>query len=95
MAPEEQGSLGNPHLKISVGVSALTSLVAVILTWGITWGVYSQRLQNQEDNAAHAADVIEANTRLNAAQESKLAVMSSQYAEIIRRLEKIDRKLEP
>jgi len=93
MAPEE-GSLSYPNVKISVGVSALVSLVAIVLTWGVTWGVYSQRLATQEANSARDAAAIEANSRLNMSQETKLAVISSQYAEIIRRLDELGKDRE-
>lgn len=92
MAPTEEGSLGYPNVKVSVGVSALVSLVAIAVTWGITWGVYSQRLAAQEANSARDSAAIEANSRLNMAQETKLAVISSQYAEIIRRLDELGKE---
>lgn len=83
-----------PHVRVSVGVSLLVSVGAAVLTWGITWGVYSQRLSVQEALQARAIAEMDANRTTDNNQEAKIAVLASQYNEILRRLNSIDNKLD-
>ena len=86
--------MGPAHVRVSVGVSLLVSAAAALVAWGVTWGVYSQRLAATEALLYNAKSELNGQVTLNNSQEAKIAVLGSQYAEIIRRLDAIDRKLE-
>lgn len=89
------GHSGQPeHVKVSIGISLLVSIGAALLTWGITWGVYSQRLSVQEAMQSRAELELDHNRNTDNQQEAKIAVLGSQYTEIIRRLNSIDAKLD-
>ena len=91
---ESEVGMGPSHVKVSVGVSLLVSAAAALVAWGVTWGVTSQRLAATVALLANARGDLNGQVSLNNAQEAKIAVLGSQYAEIIRRLDAIDRKLE-
>lgn len=95
MCPDKSGPVGAAeHVRVSVGVSALVSVAAAFVTWGITWGVYSQRLATAEANQNRSQDEIRQESSMNQNQEAKIAVLSAQYGEILRRLDTIDKKLD-
>lgn len=90
----QDGNLGTAaHLRISVGLSAVISSVLIAVTWGISWGTYSARLAAQEAESERTEALIATNTRTNSAQEVTIARITTQYDEILRRLDKIDRKI--
>lgn len=94
MEEDPVNSSDSPHLKVSVGASLIVSVGAALLTWGITWGVYSQRLAAQEALQERTAGEMNIERQTNNQQEAKIAVLGSQYTEILRRLNSIDSKLD-
>lgn len=72
--------------RLRVGVSVVVA--AVISTAGIaaTWGVYSNRLDILEQRTKDAEIIARSN-------QIAIAVTQSQYQEIIRKLDRIERKL--
>lgn len=78
------------HIKISLVTSILSSVVVCVLTAGITWGTYSARLGVAErEIQAWRIAALQNETR-NASQDTEIAVVKSQYTEILRRLGSIE-----
>jgi hypothetical protein len=64
---EVEGLRKSHRSRSPVSISVAISLLGVVLGWGVTWGVYSQRLQNLEDGRRQvAADQRQAEKQLAA-----------------------------
>lgn len=75
------------NTRISLSVATVVSVVGGILICGVTWGIYSTRLEALEANA----EEIRKESRDLERQQTKI---TAQFEEIIRRLERLDRKLD-
>jgi hypothetical protein len=75
------------NTKVSVGIATVISLALGIAACGVTWGIYSARLEALE---AQASDVVKDARQL----EQKQIQVSAQFEEILRRLDRLDRKLD-
>jgi hypothetical protein len=73
---------GSANLKEArLGVTTVVAIISTAVGMGVTWGAYSNRLAEVERKAdeAHTAAI-------------QLAVLNSQYSEILRRLDRIERQ---
>jgi Tfp pilus assembly protein PilO len=68
---------------MKVGVSVAITLILAIAGMGTAWGVYSGKVTALETQAQEER-------QLNQAQQIALTKIETQYAEIIRRLDRID-----
>lgn len=75
------------NTRVSFGVSALISVLAGAVVCGVTWGIYSTRLDALE---AQANDVSKDAREL----ELKQARVNAQFEEIMRKLDRLERKLD-
>lgn len=75
------------NTRISIGASALVSVAAGIAVCGVTWGVYSTRLDALE---AQTTDIAKDAKEL----ELKQARVNAQFEEIMRKLDRLERKLD-
>lgn len=64
-----------------LGVTTVVALVSTTVGMGITWGAYANRLKEVEEKAAIVTQ-----------QQYTLAVIQTQNAEILRRLDRIERQ---
>ncbi len=71
---------------LRVGVAALAAAVISTAGAATTWGVYSNRIQNVEQRVKETESLARSN-------QIALAVTQAQYAEIIKRLDRIERRL--
>lgn len=82
------------HVRVPLTASVLASLIVAAASSGVTWGLYSSRLEAAERRADAAERSIEGSTAKNAEQDTKLAVITTQYGEILRRLDAIEKKID-
>ncbi len=75
------------NTRVSASIATVISLVGAVAVGGSVWGIYSTRLEAVE------MEVDETKKDLRKS-EIQLAEMSAQYADIVRRLERLDRKLD-
>jgi hypothetical protein len=68
-----------------LGVTTVVAIVSTCVGMGITWGAYANRLKEVEDKAAASAAIV-------AQQQITLAIIQSQNAEILRRLDRMEKK---
>jgi hypothetical protein len=68
-----------------LGVTTVVAIVSTCVGMGITWGAYANRLKEVEDKAAASASIV-------AQQQITLAIIQSQNAEILRRLDRMEKK---
>lgn len=78
---------------VAIVISAIT-LAATIGGWLWYGGRQSQRIDALEATSAQIQKDIKSSGELNSHQDSDIAVIKSQYAEIITRLSRIDAKLD-
>lgn len=78
---------------VAIGISAVT-LLATVGGWLWYGGRQSQRIDSLESVSAQIQSEINSSRDLNSHQDSDIAVIKSQYAEIITRLSRIDAKLD-
>lgn len=78
---------------LAVGVAAL-SIVTQVGAWMWWGGRLSQRVDTLEVNQQRQGDQLNEFSRDNAKQDTALGVTGQQYADIIRRLDGIERKLD-
>jgi hypothetical protein len=64
-----------------LGVTTVVAIVSTCVGMGITWGAYANRLKEVEEKAAIVTQ-----------QQYTLAVIQTQNAEILRRLDRIERQ---
>jgi hypothetical protein len=80
----------HPHIKVTLTTSIISSTLIAALSAGITWGAFSTRLQIAEKELdAWRLSALQYEAR-NAAQDTEIAVIKSQYGEILRRLQTIE-----
>jgi len=78
------------HVRISLVTSILSSVVVGVLAAGVTWGMYSARLDSAEKEIqAWRLAALQLDSR-NASQDTEIAVIKAQYTEILRRLGSIE-----
>lgn len=82
------------HVRVPLTASVLASLVVAAASSGVTWGLYSSRLEAAERRADSAERAIEAAADKNTAQDLRIAVITTQYDEILRRLGNIEQKID-
>jgi uncharacterized membrane-anchored protein YhcB (DUF1043 family) len=75
------------NTRVSASISTIISLVAGVAVGGSVWGIYSTRLEAVESTAE---EIKKENRQL----EQKQIEVGAQYAEIVRRLDRLDRKLD-
>jgi hypothetical protein len=75
-------------------LSILVSVGGMLLGWGITWGNYSQRLEMVERTERELKDRADKLENLALIHDRQLAEQRVQFAEILRRLERIEGKIE-
>jgi len=68
-----------------LGVTTVVAIVSTCVGMGITWGAYANRLKEVEDKAATSATIV-------SQQQITLAIIQSQNSEIIRRLDRMEKK---
>lgn len=75
------------HTKVSAGITTVVSLLVGAIGCGITWGIYSTRLEAVEaESEAIRKDAREL--------EARQVRVNAQFEEIIRRLDRLDNKLD-
>lgn len=78
-------------LAVAVATLSIITQVGAWMWWG---GRLSQRVDTLEDNQKHQEERLNEFGRDNAKQDTALGVTGQQYADIIRRLDGIERKLD-
>lgn len=68
-----------------LGVTTVVAMISTVAGMGITWGAYANRLKEVEEKAAYAASTV-------SQQQTTLAIIQTQNAEILRRLDRIERQ---
>jgi hypothetical protein len=68
-----------------LGVTTVVAIVSTCVGMAITWGAYANRLKEVEDKAKYASETV-------GQQQTTLAVIQTQNAEILRRLDRIERQ---
>lgn len=92
---EERAGAQHGHIRITLTTSIVSSVIVAVMSAGITWGTFSARLAGAErELQTWKVSAIQYEAR-NAAQDTEIAVVKSQYGEILRRLENIDKALSP
>ena len=79
--------LERSRVKVPLAVTVAAVLLSAVASASVTWGVYSQRIANLEDEARTVVPLVRSH-------ETQLAVIGAQYSEINRRLGVIDAKLD-
>lgn len=79
-----------PHIKITLTASIISSTLVAALSAGVTWGAFSTRLEIAEKEQQAWRLMAMQYEAKNAAQDTEIAVSKSQYAEILRRLDRIE-----
>jgi len=64
-----------------LGVTTVVAVISTAVGMGVTWGAYSNRLAEVERKASDAEKA-----------GLQLAILTTQYAEILRRLDRIERQ---
>lgn len=82
------------HIRVPLTASVVASLIVAAASSGVTWGLYSSRLEAAERRADAAERTMSAAVAKNAEQDTKIAVITTQYAEILRRLDAIEKKID-
>lgn len=85
---------GKHHVRVPLTLSVVSSLLVAAASSGVTWGLYSSRLEAAEQRAQRAETAIEIAADKNTVQDVKIAIITTQYAEILRRLEGIEKKID-
>jgi len=75
----------SPMKEARLGVTTVVALLSTFVGMGVTWGAYSTRLKEVEDKAESA-------NRMALAGQIAQATTSAQYADIIRRLDRIEQQ---
>lgn len=83
-------SRDNRHVRIPLTISLVVSLAGAF----IAWGVNANRLATLERRSDNAETIARAADEKIAAQSTRVAVVEAQFNEIIRRLDRIERKVE-
>lgn len=78
---------------LAVGV-AMLSIITTLGAWAWWGGKLSQRVDTIEASQARQEERLNEFTRDNAKQDIALGVTGQQYADIIRRLDRLDAKLD-
>jgi hypothetical protein len=95
MHPDEfESSNDSRRQKSPVTLSVLISTGGVLMGWGITWGTYSQRLESVETEGRRLEEREDKLETLALTHDRQLSEQRAQFAEILRRLERIEHKLE-
>lgn len=71
----------------TIPLALAIGLAGTVLTGGAAWGVYANRIETVEANDSKQDTLLQTHDR-------QITEVRAQYGEIIRRLERIDRKLE-
>lgn len=78
------------HIKVTLTTSIISSAIVAAISAGATWGTFSTRLELAErELQATRLAATRYETEI-ASQSTEIAVIKSQYAEILRRLERIE-----
>lgn len=78
------------HIRVTLTTSILSSAVVAALSAGATWGTFSTRLALAERELQATRMAAAQYESQIASQSTEIAVIKSQYAEILRRLERIE-----
>lgn len=73
--------------RLTIPLALAIGIGSMLVTAGASWGVYASRIENVESAQQGHSMMLQTHDR-------QITEMRAQYAEIIRRLEGIDRKLE-
>lgn len=82
------------HIRVPLTASVVASLIMAAASSGVTWGLYASRLEAAERRADQAENAIAAAITKNAEQDTRIAVITAQYSEILRRLDAIEKKID-
>lgn len=82
------------HIRVPLTASVVASLIVAAASSGVTWGLYASRLEAAERRADAAERTMSAAVAKNAEQDTKIAVITTQYSEILRRLDAIEKKID-
>lgn len=82
-AQRDLGRQGRLSIPLALAIGAASTL----LTAGVSWGVYATRIEAGEAIDREQSALLQTHDR-------QIIEMRAQYGEIIRRLDRIDRKLE-
>lgn len=77
-----------------IAISVVISLLCGAATMASTWGAVSQRVENLEDDARQQAAENKQLRDLLVEANTKLAVLSAQSADLIRRADRIEAKFD-
>lgn len=89
----------NPRSRwIELGITLAASIItsALVMSWRMSASLaqFQDKLDSQEMRLERVESQAQQNSSANSTQNSEIAVQSSQWSEVIRRLDAIDRKLE-
>ena len=82
------------EIAVSVGLSIVTSAVVVAWTVSATLATFETKLESQVQEISYIKSQQQIAQSERSAQNSQIQVQASQWTEVVRRLDSIDRKLE-